>query len=85
MCLNTLNGLINFFNHETNNQLEAARWTPKASETDSCPLLVEQKCSKKGWKEAHLAASPHVAKTRISNSPQLVHNQSSVATWMMVN
>jgi len=53
------------------NQLEAARWTPKASETDSCPLLVEQKCSKKGLEGGTPGSQPAPMwpKTRISILP----------------
>jgi hypothetical protein len=34
-----------------NNQLKAATWTSNAFETDSCPVLVDQKYFKKEWKD----------------------------------
>jgi len=49
--------------------LKTARWTSNAFETDSCPLLVEQKYSKRNGRRAHLAAAPCGQKKKSSILP----------------
>jgi hypothetical protein len=52
MCLNTLNGLISFFN-PMKQPIESSQVDLKAFETDSCHRLLEQKVLQKGMEGGH--------------------------------